>query len=633
MKKFIKFMKEIILPLIFLAAVLYSCKQAVPTMISFIPPENAELKVRDIRVKGFTLEWTEPGVNDCEYAIAVSYDGNIENYETALAHDNIVLDFTPDYMLDGTYKITGLLPGREHKIKLFVRSRNIEVSEYLTGSAVLPYLDDAELVNVWINGGETIYNKTDDSYTYYYFLGQQSHEYILTYRLLHGCVLYVNGEKTDEKEIKIEPDEPFHVTAYHERTHASRDYIIYIRGRNNGIPLIIIDTEDKRQITRRRAGNDIPAYMRIIDSEHNPLNIGLYEGEIKIRGRGNSSWGMPKKGYNLQLPVRTQIFDMAPSKSWMLSANYSDKSLMRNYTAYEFSRDLGAAFAAKNRFADLILNGDYIGTYTIGERIKVAPGRLDLPEIKFDTADEYDLTGTYILEVNSMDKYDADEIIFMTNTVRNSHFWSIKQPGSDNLPEAAYEYIQDYIFKVEEALFGDNFKDPVTGYRAYLDTKSFIDWYLVNELYKNVDSGFHTSVYFYKPRGGKLHMGPVWDFDLGAGNADYNGCDNPERWYVRNSAWFTRLFQDEAFAREFRDRWNYVNNSGYFERFFKRIDDTADIIARSAELNFRRWDILGRYVWPNAGDVSQRTTYQSEIDYLKDWLRQRIEWMDREINR
>ncbi|MCL2099419.1 MAG: CotH kinase family protein [Oscillospiraceae bacterium] len=410
---------------------------------------------------------------------------------------------------------------------------------------------------------------------------------------------------------------------------------VYNHSINNGLPVVVIDTQKGQQITRRRAGNDIPAYIRITDPDE-IYGEGLYEGHIEIRGRGNSSWGMPKKSYNFQLAAPTRIFDMYPSTSWMLSANYSDKSLMRNYTAYEFARDLGAEFAAENRFVDLVLNGEYMGTYTLGERIRAAPGRLDLPRLRADTTDSYELSGTYILEINSTDKYDADEIIFMSETVKNTHFWSVRQPGSDSISDAAFRYIESYILAAEAALFGENFKDPTSGYRVFIDTASFIDWYIVNEFYKNVDAGFHTSVYFYKPRGGKLHMGPVWDFDLGAGNADYAGCDDPEGWYVRNSAWFIRLFSDESFALEFKERWNYIKNNGYFEVFFNRIDETAEIIKKSAEANFKKWQILGEYVWPNASliqPVWERTSYQSEIDYLKLWLELRFEWLDAEINK
>ena len=599
--------------------------------------KTAAVTVRDIRAKGFTLDWTDIGEN-YEYAIAASHSGGIENYETALENGRIVLDFTASELLDGTYKVTKLIAGKEYAIKLFVRERNAKnakITEYLKAKATLPYIDDAEIFDIWVNGNETVFDKTDDSFSYYYLYGSEETigDYTFTYKLMRGCVLYINGEKIENKEVPFTPDKPVELTVVHEKTQAARDYVIYVDSRTSSIPTVVIDTKNGDRI--RDKNNAVTAHMKIIDVGHNPKGTGLYDGEIEIRGRGNSSFGMPKRGYNFEIAEKTAIFGMAPSRDWMLIANFSDKSLMRNYTAYEFARDLGMDFAPRLKFVDLILNGEYLGTYCVGERIKVDTGRLDFPKVKADTTDEYELTGTYVLEVNSTDKWNSNEIYFETSkiNVRRQHFLVIQQPGAANLSDAAYEYIANYVNEAEDALFGNNFKDPETGYRAYLDTASFIDWYLVNELYKNVDAGFHTSVFMYKPRGEKLHMGPVWDFDLGGGNADYSGCDDPEGWYVRYADWINRLFEDKAFAQEFKDRWNYIKNNGYFDVFFKRIDDTAAHIGSSAELNFSKWPILGVYVWPNAGNVQSRTTYQSEIDYLKEWLTLRIEWMDREINK
>jgi hypothetical protein len=400
---------------------------------------------------------------------------------------------------------------------------------------------------------------------------------------------------------------------------------------DNGIPLVIITTVHNQRITNKI--DNIPARMKIVDSRSKPYGRGLFEGEIEIRGRGNTSFWMPKSSYNFSIETKSPILDMTPSDAWMLIANYADKSLMRNYTAYEFSRDLGARFAPKLRFVDFILDGDYLGTYAIGERVKIDPGRLDLPKLRPHMQREYELTGSYVLEVNAQDKRNPDEIIFETSKVRRNTFFSIKQPGAHNLSPEAFEYIKDYVNRAEDALFSPHFKDPEIGYRAYLDVPSFIDWYLVNELYKNVDARFYTSVYLFKPRGEKLHMGPVWDFDIGAGNVYYLNCDDPEGWHVIDSAWMRRLFEDEAFAQEFKDRWNYIKDNGYFDVFFQRIDDTARLLEKSQRMNFRRWPILGVYVWPNAPGVEQRTTYRCEVDYLKNWLMRRSRWMDREINK
>ena len=610
-------------------------------------PENAALTVTEIRAKGFTLSWTELGA-DSEYAIAASSGGKIDDYRTALENNNIILDFTPGNILGGSYKATKLIAGREYEIKIFARRKNTQAAEYLSAKATLPYLDDAELLKVYIDGEELLYDKREDTFTKIYIPGsKENREYTATYKLGRQCVLYIDGVKIEDKEFKIKEGDILLATVVNEKNAAARDYTISMNPIDNGLPVVMINVEDSRPVNGK--SKYLSAEMTILDSAINPYGKGLFSGGIEIKARGNSSLGMPKRSYNVGTADKVIMLDMAQSRDWTLMANYSDKSLMRNYIAFELYRDMGAVFSPKLRFVDLILNGEYVGTYCLGERIKIDKGRLDLPKIKAEESVKTnkkgvtekipptsgdDLSGSYVLEVNSTDKYSKDEIIFETKKINwnKGHFFSIKQPGEKNMTEEAFNYISKYVNDAEDALFGANFKDPVNGYRKYMNASTFIDWYIVNELFKQVDAGFHSSVYFYKPRGEKLCMGPVWDFDLGAGNADYSGCDVPEGWYVRNSEWFKRLFEDETFAAEFKARWNDVKKN-LFDKTFARIDETAELLEKSQAMNFAKWKILGVYVWPNAGNVSERDTYEKEVAYLKDWLSARIEWMDKEINK
>ena len=615
----------------------------------FKAPENAQLVVSDIRVKGFSLSWPELS-GEVEYAIAASSRGALGDYESAKENGYILLDFALGESLGGFYRATKMIAGKEYEIKLYARTKNTLPAEYLLGTATLPYLDDAELVEVYIDGEPAFYDKYEDSFSKIYLPGQEAGEYTVTYKTARQSELYeAGGEvKIEEGEFVIKDGEEILVTAKNEKLGAMRDYVISVRPLDNGIPLIAINVENSRPINSKTTY--LKAELIIYDSATNPTKdyaASLFSGAIEIKGRGNSSFGNAKRGYNIELADKTAILNMAASRDWMLIGNYSDKTFMRNFIAYELYRDMGARFSPKLRFVDLALNGEYMGTYCFGERIKIDPGRLNLPKIKAEeqvkdkktgtliippTSGE-DLSGSYVIEVNSTDKYSKDEIIFETKKVKWSegHFFSIKQPGEKNLSPEAYEYISNYVNEAENALFADNFKDPDEGYRKYMDTASFVDWYIVNELFKNVDAGFHTSVYFYKPRDQKLFMGPVWDFDIAAGNIDYGGCDDPKGWHVRYSAWFSRLFEDEEFEEEFVLRWNYVKEK-YLPQMFLKIDETASLLAQAQAQNFDKWPILGKYVWPNARGFERRDTYESEVEYLKQWLSDRIEWMDGEIN-
>ncbi|MCL2099517.1 MAG: CotH kinase family protein [Oscillospiraceae bacterium] len=623
-----------------------------------IPAHSSSLAVSSIRAKGFTVSWADLQ-GDFEYALAASYTGNIGTYEEALENNHIVVDFTPDSTLNGSCRVTGLIPGKDYEIKLFARRKNTRAAEFLKAGAALPYIDDAELLSVWFDDEEAFYDRREDSFTTIYLPmitdGRENRdEYTVTYRTARQCRLFDESGELLPEEFTLRAGESVIVAAVHERTEAARDYIIAIRPIDNGIPVVMIETENQRPVISRT--DYIGAYVKILDSDTNPYNEGIFEGELIIRARGSLSAQRPKRSFIIRTEDSSniQMLDMYPAEDWILLSNFTDKTLMRNYIAHELSRAMGAVFSPRFRFADLVVNGDYLGTYMLGERIKIDKGRLDLPKIRAEARERVkidrlgreipeirpastpeELTGSYIAELRSTSEYSNDEIIFETKRIRWSmgSYFRVRQPGPANLTEDSYNYIAQYVNDAEDALYSDDFKDPQIGYRAYFEVETFIDWYILNELFKRAESNFTDKIYFYKPRDGKLSMGPVWDFENAAGNISYGDCENPEGWHVRSAPWFMRLFLDEAFEREFKARWNAVKSSGMFDDMFALIDSTAELLERSQALNFTRWPIMGINIWPNDTGAASRRTYAEEVDYFKEWLTERIEWMDGEINK
>ncbi|MEL7221934.1 MAG: CotH kinase family protein, partial [Bacteroidota bacterium] len=181
---------------------------------------------------------------------------------------------------------------------------------------------------------------------------------------------------------------------------------------------------------------------------------------------------------------------------------------------------------------------------------------------------------------------------------------------------------KNYVTTAENVLLGNNFLDPEEGYPKYLDVASFVDFYLINEITRNNDAAFVTSVYLNYVPGGTLKMGPIWDFDISMGNINYNGNEATEGFWMQNTAWYTRLFQDPDFVALVKDRFNYF----YSQRdlLYESINTNATILSKPQERNFTQWPILGEYVWPNHVFFS---TYEEEVDYLKTWLDERMEWL------
>jgi CotH kinase protein len=351
-----------------------------------------------------------------------------------------------------------------------------------------------------------------------------------------------------------------------------------------------------------------------------------YSGTMQIKGHGNSTWLLPKKPYKVKLDSKSSLLGMSSNKDWVLLANYDDKSLLRDQVAFEVGRRLGMAWTPNSRFVELYFNGQYEGNYQLTEEIEIDKNRVNIPEMDTTDVSGNALTGGYLLEVD--DRGDPDDILFSTS---RGNIFDLHDP--DPAAPQQLTYIQNYVQQAEDAVYSPDFADPTTGYAQYLDVDSYINWYLDNELFKNNDAVFWSSCWLYKDRGGKLFMGPVWDFDIGAGNVNYNGNNDPTGWWLRSNPiptaqWTERLFDDPAFAAAVAARWKQVKAS-QLDTLSTYIDQNAAALAQSERNNYQRWPILSTYVVPNAEVAG---SYQGEVDYLKSWLTQRIAWMDSQLD-
>ena len=185
-----------------------------------------------------------------------------------------------------------------------------------------------------------------------------------------------------------------------------------------------------------------------------------------------------------------------------------------------------------------------------------------------------------------------------------------------------------YVIQTENVLYSEEFSDPVNGYSKYIDVDTFVDWYLINEISKNNDAIFFSSVYMNYVSGGKLKMGPIWDFDIAFGNINYNNNHKIDGFWVKNALWIERLFQDKFFVEKVKSRYNYFyknkNTILNKSKFYSSQIENARINNESI------WKILGRYVWPNNVTYS---SFEEEQDYLEKWISDRMDWLNEEINK
>lgn len=392
------------------------------------------------------------------------------------------------------------------------------------------------------------------------------------------------------------------------------------------LPVVVIDVDNDEEIVSEE--EYIGATIRINCDYLNGEFPSLITTKVNIRGRGNSTWKWDKKPYKLHFDTKTSVLGMTANKNWTLLANYADKSLIRNPVALYMGSILeGMPFTTHQYPVDVFVNGEYVGVYTLGEQIEAKKGRVDI-----DIDDNVNILDTgYLLQVGGTGSGDTwDVTCFKTSMLR---FVKVEDPSDDDLTVARVKFIKDYCLAADAAIVAGE------GYEDYIDIDSLIDWAIMIELSFNWDSCFHRSVYFLKQAGGKLQMGPIWDFDLGLGNMSRDK-DNYEIWILPGSDeedayikinWFNYLYYNEDFSRKFEARWNEIKDK-LLEDTLAYIDELYEKVKPSAKYNFEVWDILGKKVAYEPSYTNKYNTYEKQINYLKNYLKSRWEWIDNNIS-
>jgi hypothetical protein len=422
---------------------------------------------------------------------------------------------------------------------------------------------------------------------------------------------------------------------------------------SSNLPIVVINTngqiipdDDKIIADMGIIYNGEGARNNISDPYNN------YNGKIGIEIRGSSSQMFPKKQYAIETrdlagnDLDVSLLGLPEESDWILFAPYNDKSLMRDALVYKISSSMGR-YASRSKYCEVVLNGEYIGLYVLLEKVKRDANRVNIKKLEPSDVSGDALTGGYIIKIDKTDGENNDGwystyLPFPQSTY--SVFYQYHIPKPDEIVQQQKDYIQNKIFQFETMMtFAANISDTVTGYPKILDTESFVDFFIVNELAKNVD-GYRLSTYLYKDRDSrnpKIYAGPVWDFNLGFGNADYyngwltNGWEmefltdyqnipSGEPYLTPN--WWRKLFNDTNFRNKVYARWQNVKTDFInTQKIFNCIDSLTILLDESKTRNFEKWPVLGVWVWPNYF-VGQ--TYAQEIIYLKTWITNRLNWMN-----
>lgn len=411
---------------------------------------------------------------------------------------------------------------------------------------------------------------------------------------------------------------------------------------SSDLPLIMIDTDNDEIVDEPR----IDAHMSIIDNGPGNRNYFIdppnnYDGQISIEIRGASSQMFPKKNYGFETQDsqgennNVSLLGMPEENDWVLHGPYSDKTLLRNVLAYEMGKRTGR-YSPRTRLCELYINDDYRGVYVLTERIKQDNNRVDIAKLTENDIAGDELTGGYIFQIDRNATGDPD--IGWTTPYTPWLNYVYDDPDGDDILQQQRNYISSTMLSFEAVMNGPDFDNPTIGYANWMDVGSFIDYFLINEISKDVDA-FKLSTFIYKDKDSndpRFNMGPIWDFNLGFGNFDF--CNpNPQGWAYDFSqtcgsilpSWLFRMLEVDAVNDQMKCRWESLRMGTFHtDTLMHFIDSMSMVVDESRQRNFERWPVLGEWVWPNP-QIGE--TFQDEVDYLKNWLQARLNWMDQNM--
>ncbi|MBK9718745.1 MAG: CotH kinase family protein [Saprospiraceae bacterium] len=418
---------------------------------------------------------------------------------------------------------------------------------------------------------------------------------------------------------------------------------------SSNLPICIIDTRGKTIANEPK----ILAHMKIIYNGPGKTNSVKdlkynYNNFIAIEIRGNSSQSYPQKQYGIELrdsvsgnDLDTSILDMPKEEDWILYAPYNDISLLRNVMTYHFWNEMGH-WGPRTRLCELVLNNEYVGVYIMMESIKRDPNRVDVSKMTTTDTSGLDRTGGYIMKVDK--KNNASDLSFVSkvkSTTNQDITWLYHYPDSKDIKPVQQNYIRNFIDTVELLMASSKFADPLNGYKKYLGVNTFIDYFLISEFSRNIDA-YKASSYFYKEKlaedgsEGKLKAGPVWDYNFAFGNASFCSGGQTNGWMYDGCVPATlptpiiwrRLLADSNYVNMVKCRYLELrktiwDTSYLFQYLNKYAFDTLDAAQKR---HFTKWKILGTN--PGGFNAYVASSYPDEMNRLKNWIRNRLTWMD-----
>ena len=370
-----------------------------------------------------------------------------------------------------------------------------------------------------------------------------------------------------------------------------------------GLPRIVIETEDFAGVRDRET--EIPSKFQMY-GEKAPETEVL---DLTVRGRGNSSFKMPKYGMKLEFADKVSLLGMPKNRDWALVANFGDKTHLRNYMMSRLSEWLGAKYTPRMQFVEVYLNRNYMGLYLLSETIKVGKKRVNI--------DENDTT--FLIEKEDSKKFDPPYVL--TDNLFYYHIKSPKNPSAES-----EDLLLDHLNAFESYMM-EQYRHRSVEILDWLDVDDYLLFYWVQEYSKNEDGNYARSVFMTWKKGEPIHFGPLWDFDLAFGNASRDQNKNPEDWYIR-SYWLNYYILRNSIVESAATEY-WKNHRETFKALIDSIPVYRAIIEKAIDNEYRRWPVIGNT--ENWALKDPYDSYDEAVEVMTEWMKKRYQWIDNEI--
>jgi hypothetical protein len=490
------------------------------------------------------------------------------------------------------------------------------------------------------------------------------------------------------------------------------------RPKEGVLPVVVLDVPNMTPAMFKLFGPKYPGRVRVIEDHDGKFKeltdlmsrpVAL-DSRIGINMRGNSSTSFPlvtwadnatgfhQRSYSIELrddkdqPAEASMVGLPEDPDWALVGCWNDKTCMRNAITYRIGREFGR-WNPQLRFVEVFFNGDYIGIYQLVEPTRRGKHRVNVPKVA-DDASLGDITGGYIFRREGPGRKSATAMGVVMDWVspvtapgmyKTQNIYSYHYPPEDTITTAQRMYLHDYVARFETWMQAPDFASPETGYRSKLDVPSWVDYAIANELTHNIDS-YWKSVFFVKDsdaRGGRLSVNPLWDFNMGYGNADYRDGWRPDRLNIKIMQAFggecdyqgrivpgppicdvgcckdpcdsktlrcwslpvvpyywDNLWKDPAFLSDLKCRWLDLRKGPIRLSFIDaRLQEwTRELAPLAMPRHLARWPELLKSVWANPYKVDPTSApipgetnaefFQREVTWLRNWIVARINYLD-----